>query len=211
MTTSANPASAWRDDVRLMFAPGATYRRLLQGPLPTGWRALLTRPAQVALVLAGFVSLTNTGGFFPSLLLGSLVAWSWVPALQMAIATPLIVAARALTRQRSLRLSSCIDLFFAGHAPWSLWLLIAAVVMTANLPEPLLHNVRRILLTGLVPILWTWVLTFSFGRTVLALPGWLAALGTLLYQAAIWTCAYFYVGAVTHRLWPFALYPSFLG
>ena len=66
------------------------------------------------------------------------------------------------------------------------------------------------MLSALAPILWTGWITFAFCRTVLALPGWLAVGWTLGYHGAIGAAAYFYVGAVTFRMWPFSLYGGFL-
>jgi hypothetical protein len=196
------------DELRLMVAPAATYRRLLAEPLRSGWRAVLLRPAFVALVIGAFVTLTNSGQLYPTLLLGTALAWAWVPALQLLVATPLI----ALGRRRPLPLSSALDLFFLGHAPWSLWLLIAGASMMGDLPEALSTlRLGPLLLSALLPIAWTTVLIWAFGRTVLGLPAWLALLGTLAYEALIWGAAYLYVGAVTFRFQPFSKYAGFLG
>ena len=62
------------DDLRAMVAPFATYLRLLAGRLRGGPRAALARPALVALVLAGFVTLANAGQPLPTLLLWA-VSW----------------------------------------------------------------------------------------------------------------------------------------
>ena len=93
----------------------------------------MPRPALMALVIGGFVTLGNSGELLPTLLLGSAVAWSWVPLLQMAIAAPLI----ALARRRRIRVCSALDLFFVGHGPWSLWLLAVTLLMMLQLPAGL--------------------------------------------------------------------------
>ena len=196
------------DDLRAMVAPFATYRRLLAGRLRGGPRAALARPALVALVLAGFVTLANAGQLLPTLLLGSFVAWSWVPALQMALATGLILA----TRRKTVPLSSAIDLFFLGHAPWSLFLLALTGLMMARLPDGAggLAYARPLLVGALLPIGWTCLLIFAFCRTVLALPVRSALVWTFLYEAAIWGVAYLYLGATTYRVSPFSLYRAWL-
>lgn len=201
--------SALSDDLRVMLAPAASYRRLIEQPPATGARAVLGRPALVALVVGALITLGNAGQLLPTLLVGSVLSWSWVPALQLVVSAPLIAAAR----RRKVALSAAIDLFFMGHLPWSLWLLALAGWLLARFPQGLsgASNLRGMAATALLPILWTWVITFSFCRTVLALPRWLCAVWVLAYQAVLWGCAYLYVGAVTYRLWPFALYPSFLG
>jgi hypothetical protein len=197
------------DDVAVMLSPAASYRRLLERPPLTGPRAWLRGPATVAVVVAAFVTLTNAGQALPTLLLGSVLAWSWVPALQALVSAPLI----ALCRRRRVPFSTALDLFFRGHLPWSLWLLGLAALMMARFPHGLAAtpSMGHVLLTALVPIAWTWVITLAFCRTVLALRWWWAGLWTLVYQAIIWSVAYLYVGAMTFRLWPFLKWAGFLG
>jgi hypothetical protein len=196
-----------RDELALMLAPRRTYQRLLKGSLRTGARALLTRPALMLLIIATFVTLINAGQLLPTLLLGSLLSFVWVPLLQMAIAALLI----ALCRPR-LRLDSALDLFFAGHGPWSLWLMVIALVLMAKLPGGIdgAGDVRLVALSGLLPITWTAVIMLAFCRAALSLSLARAVVFTVAYEALLWACAYFYLGAVTFRVWPFSLYRTFL-
>jgi hypothetical protein len=194
---------ALRDEIRVMVTPLRTYRRLLGGP-PGGWGAVGARLALMALVLGGFITLSYGGEFFPTLLLGAAVAWAWIPVLQMLVAAGLI----AVVRRRPVRLAQAIDLFFVNHGPWSLWMLVVTAVLMERLPHGLvtLSQVLPILVSALVPALWTCGIIFAFGRTVLGLSIWRAAGWTVLYQALIWFAAYLFVGAVTFRMWPFSLY-----
>ena len=197
------------NEIRLMAAPFAVYRRLLADPPRRGLAALVVRPLTIALVIGAFVTLANTGEAFPSLLIGSVIAWSWVPLLQLAIATPLT----AVCRRRTVPLASALDLFFAAHAPWSLWLLGLTAWAMLRLPDGLgsLLGMGLVLRTALVPIAWTCWLIFAYGRVVLGLRVWQALAWMLVYQAVLWQCAHFYVGAATFRLWPFAMYGGWLG
>jgi hypothetical protein len=197
------------EDLAVMLAPLASYRRLIEPPPAPGVRSLLRGPARVALVVGTFVTLTSVGQALPTLLLGSVFSWSWVPALQALAAAPLIAVARG----RRVPFSSAMDLFFRGHLPWSLWLMGLAVLMMARFPHGLVASpdLGKLLLTALVPIAWTWVITFAYCRVVLALRWWWAAAGTLLYQGVIWSSAYLYVGAATFRLWPFLRWAGWLG
>jgi len=197
------------DDLAVMLAPLSSYRRLVQRPAATGLRVLVRGPARVALVVGAFVTLTSAGQALPTLLLGSVLSWSWVPALQAVVAAPLV----ALARRRAVPFSTAMDLFFKGHLPWSLWLMGLAALMMARFPHGLREtsHLGGLLLTALVPIAWTWVITFAYCRAVLALRWYWAGLGTLLYQAVIWSSAYLYVGATTFRLWPFLRFAGFLG
>jgi hypothetical protein len=195
---------AVRDEIRVMVAPLTTYRRLLGGPLPGTWWSAVRRPALMAVIIGGFITLSNSGELLPTLLLGTALAWSWIPTLQLLVAAPLI----ALARRRAVRLAPAIDLFFVNHGPWSLWLLAVTLVMMARLPDGLreLHQVVPLLLSALLPILWTCGIIFAYCRTVLALSVWRALAWTVIYQALIWFAAYLFVGAVTFRMWPFSLY-----
>lgn len=200
-----------RDDVRVMVAPLRTYRRLLETPPLVGWRAVCNRPATVALMIAACVTLSNAGQLLPTLWFGSALTWAWVPALQIAIAVPLILLARLVRPGPAVPLSSAIDLFFVGHAPWSLWLLGVGLLLAAGLPNGVFAGLGNVLLSGLLPIAWTCIISFAFWRTVAALPLVLALLWTLLYQGIIWAIAYLCVGAATHRLWPFLKHAGWLG
>jgi hypothetical protein len=200
-----------REEIRVMFAPVATYSRLREAAPGVGAGVLLPRPALVALIIGAFVTLSNAGELFPTLLLGSTVAFAWVPALQMAVAAGLMLLF-GVARVNGRPFASTLDLFFVGHGPWSLWLLGVTAVMMAELPLGLesAAGMRLVALTAVVPIAWTSVILFVFSRSVLALSV-VPALGfTLLYEAIIWACAYLYVGAATFRLWPFALHRAFL-
>jgi hypothetical protein len=197
------------DDLAVMVSPLAGYRRLVEPPPSPGLRTLLRGPARVALVIAVFVTLTSVGQALPTLLLGSVLSWSWVPLLQGLVAAPLI----AFARRRRVPFSSAMDLFFRGHLPWSLWLMGLAALMMARFPHGLAASpdLVKLLLTALVPIAWTWVIIFAYCRVVLGLRWWWSAAGTLLYQSIIWSSAYLYVGAATFRLWPFLRFAGWLG
>jgi hypothetical protein len=187
----------------MMLAPRRTYQALLASDLPTGARAVLARPAFMLLIIGTFVTLINAGQLLPTLLVGSFVAWAWVPLLQMAIATPLIALCRP-----TLRLSSAVNLFFANHGPWSLWLMAVTLVLMFQLPGGIdgASDVRLIAISALLPIAWTSFIVVNFARTVLQLSLVRALLFAAAYEALIWACAYFYLGAITFRMWPFSLY-----
>jgi hypothetical protein len=194
-----------------MFRPFATYRDAA-GRARVGWRALVVGPAVVAAVIGAFVTLSNSGEMLPTLWLGSALTWAWAPLLQMVVVTPIVLLGRAAGARRELRLSSGIDLFFLGHAPWSLWLLVVGAALALRLPQLNLAEVMPLLRTAIIPIAWTMLLLFAFFRSALGLRWWLAALLTIAYQAVLWACVYLYVGAATYRLPPFApAYAGFLG
>jgi len=189
------------DELRIMAAPIARYRALCQRPPAAGVFTLLRRPAGVALLIGGVVTLTTTGTLTPGLWLSSALCWAFAPALQAVVAGALILA---VGRRRQLRFASAMDLFFAGHGPWSLWLLALAAGVMVNLPLGTAALPRLLIAaTALVPIAWTAVILFGFARTVLGLPPRGALVWTAAYQIALWGLIYLYVGAVTYQLPPF--------
>jgi hypothetical protein len=193
------------EDLRVMVAPMAAYQRLVQtatdATVDAGVAVVVRRPALVALVIGCFITLATTGQLTAALVASTTLCWSFVPLVQLLAAAALIT----LGRRRSIRLASALDLFFMGHAPWSLFLLGLAGVVGAKLPlgTAALRAPGFVLLAAMVPLVWTWVITFAFCRRVLGLGAALAVAGTVAYQAAIWTVAYFYVAAVTYELPPF--------
>src|SRR5260370_2794711 len=84
----------------------------------TGW-ATLRRPLLVTAVLGVSAAMGGTGHVTPALVLSTTLCWSFVVALQAAIALALVAG----PARRTVGLARAIDLYFAGHAPWSLWML----------------------------------------------------------------------------------------
>jgi hypothetical protein len=187
------------DELRVMIAPRATYRRLCEEPRRPGMRALLRRPATMAVIIGGTITLTTAGALPPGLFVSSVLCWTVVPLAQLLVAAALIAVAG---RGRAVPFAGAIDLFFVGHAPWSAWLLALGAVATANLPIGLfgLPRVPLVFATALVPLVWTAIILFAFCRTVLAATRWAAVGWTLGYQLAIYAVAYLYVGLVTREL-----------
>jgi hypothetical protein len=184
-----------------MFAPRATYRRLVAEPQPRGALAVARRPALAALVIGGAIALTSTGGARPLALATTTLCWGFVPGLQ------LIVAAALLTcwRRPGLRLGTAIDLLFAGQGPWLLWTLgVAASALVAfRLGDHTSPRLLLVLLFALIPLGWTAIILMSFCREVLGLQARRALLWLSLYELAIWGLAYLYAGAMTFQAWPF--------
>ena len=93
----------------------------------------LRRPLLVAIVLGVSTAISATGRVTPSLVLSTTLCWSFVVVLQAVIAIALIAA----PARRTVGLPRALDLFFAGHAPWSLWMLAAAAWAPSPIGRPL--------------------------------------------------------------------------
>jgi hypothetical protein len=111
-----------------------------------------------------------------------------------------------LGRRRPIGLRAALDLFFVGHAPWSLWLLVMAGLLALALPYGIFvfPDLIPFLLTGVVPLVWTAVILFAFCRTVLGLGRSGAWIAVLLYEGVVWSIAVVYVGVTTQTWarWP---------
>ena len=196
-----------RDDVRVMLAPFATYRRQLAERRGPGPFTACARPMLVALVIGALVTLGHGGELLPTLLLGSVLAFLWVPLLQLVLVTPLV----ALCRPAPVSWPRAVDLFFLSHGPWSFWLLAVAGFVLVRPPSGLagLAGTAWLAPSALLPTAWTAFILFAYGRTVLALSPVRSILFLAVYEAAIGACVYLLVGLATYRLSPFSLNPSY--
>ena len=107
------------------------------------------------------------------------MCWSVVVGLQVAIAVPLIAA----PARRTGGLARAIDLFFAGHAPWSLWML----AFVAWAPFPGVRGLTPILVAAVIVIALTARTLAAFFREVLELDPRAALVWTMAHQAITWT------------------------
>jgi len=176
-----------------MVAPDATYAALVREPADISAVGALRRPLVAAVVIGSGMALSSTQHVTPALVLSTTVMWSFVVMLQVAIALAVIprAAAARLGRARTL------DLFFASHAPWSLWVLFAAVwgpVLTG-------HPFKPLWLAALLPIALTPRIIAAFFREVLGLDQRRAAVRTLVHQALTWGLFVAIFGAAV-ALWP---------
>lgn len=165
-------------ELRLIIAPRDTYARLARGRSPVGPLTALRRPALVALVLGASVAIAATRHVTPGLLLSTTLCWSFVVLLQIAIAWSLIGG----HSRRTVGLSRAIDLFFASHVPWSLWILAAA----AWGPSPMGRSTTPLLVAAAVPAVLTPRMIAAFFREVLEMDPQKARARTAVHQAVTW-------------------------
>ena len=161
-----------------MVAPARTYSVLARQPSSIGALAALRRPLLAAIVIGVSMAIATTGRVTPALVLNTTVAWSFVIVLQIAIALLLI----APPARRTVGVARALDLFFASHAPWSLWLLGAAV-----LPAPLGRSQAPLLLLAVLPLAVTVRAIAAFFREVLRLDRRRALVRTIVHQALTWS------------------------
>ena len=161
-----------------MVSPRAAYAALARASgRGTAWTAV-RRPLTVALVLGLATAMSATGHVTPALLFSTTACWSFVVVIQAAIALTLV----ASPARRTVGLARAIDLYFAGHAPWSLWMLAAA----AWAPSPLGRPDTPLLLAAAVPLVLTPRILAAYFREVLEMDPWDAVARAAAAQIMTW-------------------------
>jgi hypothetical protein len=162
-----------------MWSPREAYASLVNGADKASAVVALRRPLLAAGVIGVSMAISATGRVTPTLVLGTTITWSYIVLLQLAIALPLI-APRA---RRTIGVARAIDLFFAGHAPWSLVAIAAAVWSPVPLARPVWP--LEVLAAGAIALTPRIVAAF-FGE-VLGLDRRAARRMTIVHQAITWT------------------------
>ncbi len=113
----------------------------------------------ISLVLGVSLSAASAERVDAGLVISTSAAWSFVPMLQL-------LTGLVLTRGSADRIGA-LDDYFATHVPWSLWIL--AVHALFLVVGPARDAALLILLTGVVPAIWTARLLVRMCREGLAL------------------------------------------
>jgi hypothetical protein len=120
---------------------------------------MLRRPLIVALVIGTAVPIMAVQRISLGLLVSSAVSFSFVVVIQMAVGAAIITTAGS----RRVSLPWALDLWFAGHVPYSLWLLAVAAAF-ATMPAA---SLDLLIVLAIVPAIWTAVIVAAFCRRVL--------------------------------------------
>jgi hypothetical protein len=152
-------------DLRLLLAPTSTYRHiadLASAELRSSFWPLVARILSAPAIAGVATGVSAAGEVSWTLAFSGIVCWSFLCAVQVLTAVILLGReGRAIGFPRALRL------FFLGHAAWSLWLIAAAVYMYST--SDATRRDDLVLVSVLVPMLWTAVVGFSYCREVLRL------------------------------------------
>lgn len=173
-------------DLRLALAPHDTYRQLMAEHVRGSWLRAVERPALLAVIIGMAVTLASAGRLPLGLVLMGIVCWSFVPIVQWLIGA--IVIGRA--RDRPTSMPRALELLFAGHLPWSLWIL-TMIGLAAFTPARL--GIPAQILTLIVPVVWTTTILFAFCRTALGCSTVRARRLTAAHQTMTWVAFVVYV------------------
>lgn len=148
-------------DARVAFAPETTYRALIERTTLPPWRALV-RPVLVLLVLAVSLPITAVHNITLDLVLRSAVMFSVIVLAQLAIGAVVIGSAPA----RPVSFARALDLWFTGHLPYNLWILLLPFVTAVPIgPADSPHELMGI--SAIAPLVWTAFIVGAFCRVVL--------------------------------------------
>ena len=88
----------------------------------------------------------------------------------------------------------CLELLFIGHLPWTLWTLTMTGLFAF---APIRVTQTWLVLSVLVPGVWTTRIVLAFCRTALGCGPGKARLLTAAHQIMTWTMFFTYVGLVS--------------
>jgi hypothetical protein len=170
-------------EIRVLLRPAAAYQRLLQSPEPAGaWQAV-RRPLFFAFLLGCMVSLVTSRELTLRHVLAGTISGCIILLGQILAIAVIYRGGRNISFSRSL------DLFFLGYGPWSLWILCFSAVWAFASPLTAFAWVgqRTILISALVPALWSGYIDFCFMKTVLHRSTGRAAWSLFLQRVISWT------------------------
>jgi len=146
-------------EAHVAFSPDKAYHTLSADNERIGLWRMLRRPAIAALVIGTAVPIMAVQRITVALLAWSIASFVFVVAIQMAVGTAVIASAPS----RRAGLLRALDLWFAGHAPYSLWLLAVAGAFAA-MPWA---SLDLLIALAVIPAAWTAVIVVAFCRRVL--------------------------------------------
>lgn len=123
-----------------------------------GFVLLIRRPLFIAFVLGCVASLLASGTLTARIVLPTAVCWTFVPLVQM-------LALRLVTWRNRLSFPALSDLFFAGHTPWTAFLIVLAASMASLAPEFGWGRLRMWLFVAIAVSAWSVYVDFRFFRS----------------------------------------------
>jgi hypothetical protein len=184
-------------ELRVLFAPAATFRELTAKPAAGFW-VLLRRPLRLVFVFGCVVSLWASGRLSARLIADGFLSFAFVPVFELAA-----LAAVYWRGPRRVSFAHAADVFFVANAPWLLWLtafaalrcLLSPMQATAT-PLPLAWAIE---LSLVATAAWSAYIDWHFFREVLPRPAG-SARDLILQRTIGWTCTIGYFFGIA--IWP---------
>lgn len=187
-------AGGWSIDARALVRPAATFSDLARARhahTAGGFWIAARRPLFLTIVLASVISLI--GASVPTFRLAAPTAvyWAFVPLVEV-LALAVVVRHRRGARS----LGALVDVFFAGYAAWTLFLLMLGGVLAIAPPEHWWFLIMRPVLIALILVVgWSAYVDVCFFRHVCGASRRRAIGDAALYRLITWTLI-FWVFAV---------------
>jgi hypothetical protein len=183
------PFSPSRDvfssELRVALAPEATYRRLLADEAAATWWHRLERPAIVLLVIGVIVPIMAVQRVTIGLVVTSALSWSFAVVIQILAGAVVIGSAPS----RRIAMPRALDLWLAGHLPYSVWMLAVAILVANSM----WGSLDSLVFSAVVPAVWTSFIVSAYCRTVLATTASGARWRVAMHQALVWSTALTYI------------------
>jgi hypothetical protein len=164
-----------------MLAPRGAYARLR----PTSPSYIVYYVLFISVLIAAAASVAATGRLTLGLLVSLAVSWMFVPLLHVLIAAGLVASAPAARVRRT----SAVASLLMGHAPWSLWFLIAALMIAIGGYS----GYRLTPVVAIPAVILTCRIVHAFCLEVLQTSARGAVLRTLVHQAVTWLIVIVYL------------------
>jgi hypothetical protein len=181
------------DDVAIALAPSRTYARLVEHLEPISWWRALERPALVLLVIGVASAISSTRRVTATLVTSTMLLWTFVIAVQMVAGLGLVLSSRT----HRVSTPSAIDLLFAGHLPWSLWVCLAGGWYAADWPFALVV----VGCAAVGALIWTLRIVSTFITIVLGASHRERWVRLLAHQAFTWFAAVAFIAATSGGWW----------
>jgi hypothetical protein len=182
-------------DIHVMLSPARAYAAYAPAHIRDGVWIAIRRPLLVMLIQGVAIAMTATRTVAAPVVLSVAVCWSAALLVQFVAAGSLITS----RPNRTVSTTRAIDLLFLGHAPWSLWILAAAGVLTWGPTSSGLPWI--VILTMVVPAAITTRIVYAFARHVLGMDHRTAWRRAALHQAIVWTLFILFISTAV-ALWP---------
>jgi hypothetical protein len=168
-----------------MVRPSATFGSAAGAAARVDWWTAWRRPIFVAFVLGCMVSLLTSGTLTLRLVASATSYWAAVPAIEVLAFAVVMAIGR---HRRRVPLPAAIDLFFAGHGPWTLLLLGLGASLSFLPPNLGWMLLLRLWVWATLAILaWSAYIDFCFFRNGLGQSSPAAVRDVLLLRVLTWT------------------------
>jgi len=182
-------------DVQVMLRPAGAYQELAQQASGERKWSAMRRPAFMVFLLGCLVSLVTAGALSPRLFAAGALNALFVPLLEIG------VLAGVWRSRRATPFSRTVDLFFMGHGPWVLWLLVMCAIWVFASPSHafFLTGHGMWFLLGVVAV-WSGYIDFCFLRYVLKESAKKAVGSLVILRVITWSVGLVIFGGGS--LWP---------